>query len=251
MATVNVPGIGPVKDVYVWSGGALIVGIVAYAWWKKSSAPPEDFIGADPDDYATADYDSPLGSTGGNSTGNYTSVDPSAIDTNAEWTTTAVERLTSYGWDSSAVAIALGRYLSRERLTETQIEIVQAALGAVGPPPQGGPFPILESLPSTPGTGDPDPDPGAADLPPPQLYSRSPGVWKDAIEINFAHVTGAKEYEVQDVPGTGTWSQRTTQDGFMRYGLVHNGSYWLRARSINAAGEPGPWGGQVLFKTRN
>lgn len=155
--TMNIPAIGKVKTTYVWVGGALVAGIVGYAYWKKSQEAPTDFVGASPDDFGATDYDSPLGSSGGNSTGQFTSVDPDAIDTNGEWTQAAIEKLTSYGWESTAVATALGRYLSRQGLTEEQVTIVQAALAAFGPPPVGGPYPITNALPPPPSGNNPPP----------------------------------------------------------------------------------------------
>lgn len=250
MGTIDIPGIGPVKDVYVYGGVAAGAAIVAYAWWRKKTTPAPDYVGASPDDYGATDYNSPLGNTGTNSTGNYTSVDPDTIDTNAKWTVAAVETLSNWGWDESTVGIALGKYLARLGLSEQQIEIVNTAVGALGPPPVGGPYPIKPSLPDTPSTGDPTPDL----LPPPVLRSNSPEVWPYAIEVNWDQVPGgATEYEVESVPGTGpTLHYRGQATGkLFDQGLVHNGSYWLRARTYNSAGKPGPWSGQVLFKTKN
>ncbi len=241
MATVNVPGIGPVKDAYVWGGIALVAGIVGYAWWRKSSTPT-DFVGAEPDDYATSDYESPLGWTGGNSTGNYPSLDPNAIDTNGEWTLAAVSTLVDAGWDASAVFIALGKYLARQRLTANQIEIVQAAIAAHGTPPSGGPFPILETLPEPPSTGDPDPTPDpATKLPAPQGF-RVIQSWPDALTLGWNQVEGATGYVINEVSankypsnirlGAGAWSHH-------QKGLVPQGSYHFTIAALNSKGEAG------------
>lgn len=156
--TVEVPGIGKTDKKWVYAGAAVAIGIIGYAYWKNQQAQTQtDFVGASPDDFGVADYDSPLGNSGTNSTGDYTAVDPDTIDTNAEWTSAAVEKLSSYGWDSAAVASALGKYLSRQGLTGAQVDIVQAAVAAVGPVPVGGPYPINDALPETPGTGTGDP----------------------------------------------------------------------------------------------
>ena len=155
--TINVPGIGATKPVYVYGAVALVVGIVGYAWWKNAQTPT-DYVGASADDYGVGEYDSPLGDTGGNSTGSYTSVDPEAIDTNAEWTNDAATKLTNAGWNATDVYTALGKYLNRQGLTADQITIVQAAIAASGPPPVGGPYPITDSLPDTPSTGTGPPD---------------------------------------------------------------------------------------------
>jgi len=145
--TINVPGLGPTKSVYVYAGGALVVGIVGYAWWKNSQNQPTDFVGASADDYGVGDYDSPLGSTGGNSTGNYTSIDPEAIDTNPEWVAAAIDRLSDRGYDAGLVTATLGKYLARLALTEAEIAIVHAAIAVAGTPPVGGPYPITPAVP--------------------------------------------------------------------------------------------------------
>lgn len=153
--TINVPGLGPTKAVYVYAGGALAVGIIGYAWWKNSQAQANvDYIGASPDDYGTGEYESPLGlgSSGGNSSGDWDTTDPDAINTNAKWTSFAIEKLAQWNYDAGAVSSALGKYLARQGLTETEVGIVQAAIAAAGPPPVGGPYPITNALPNNPAT---------------------------------------------------------------------------------------------------
>jgi hypothetical protein len=149
--TINLPGLGPTKATYVYAGGALVIGIVGYAWYQNQKATANaDFVGAQPEDYATGEYDSPLGNSGGNSTGDYDSTDPNAIRTNAQWTAFAVEKLSTYNYDAATVASALGKYLARQGLTETEIGIVQQAIAVAGPPPIGGPYPISNALPNNP-----------------------------------------------------------------------------------------------------
>lgn len=181
--TINVPGLGPTKSVYVYAGGALVLGIVGYAWWKNAqSSAPTDYVGADPDDFGVTDYDSPLGNSGTNSTGSYSAVDPGAIDTNGEWTLAAHEYLTNTGYSSVAVLTALGKYLARQGLTEEQVNIVQGAIAAFGPPPVGGPYPITNALPGEP---DPDPDP---DPEPSQEFHPVKQGWNVSNVINTLRV---------------------------------------------------------------
>lgn len=244
MGTVNVPGIGPVKDTYVWAGVAITAGIVGYAWWRKSSTPA-DFVGAEPEDYATDDYESPLGSSGTNSTGNYSTVDPNAIDTNGEWTIAAVDTLTDAGWDASSVFIALGKYLARQRLTANQIEIVQSAIAAHGPPPVGGPFPILETLPDPPSTGNPDPDPDpepSAKLPAPQGF-RVIQAWPRSLMLGWGAVSGAKGYVINEVsanryPTNMRLGEGATQHQIQQE-LVPGGNYHFTIAALNDKDEPG------------
>ncbi len=173
--TMKVPVIGETKTVYLYGAGALVAGMAGYAWWKKGKDSPTDFVGASPDDYGVGDYDSPLGDTGTNSTGNYTSVPEGTITTNAQWTQKAVETLDGYGFESSTVLTALAKYLAREGLTEAQITIVQAAIAAVGLPPVGGPYPITAALP--PPATVPPPLPPPAPGPPP-----IPATWEWVVQ---------------------------------------------------------------------
>lgn len=253
MGTVNVPGVGPVKDTYVWAGIALTAGIVGYAWWRKSSTPT-DFVGAEPEDYATSDYESPLGSTGGNSTGSYSSLDPNAIDTNGEWTIAAVDTLSDAGWDASAVFIALGKYLARQRLTANQIEIVQAAIAAHGTPPVGGPYPILETLPDPPSTGDPDPVPDPETKLPAPTGFRVIQSWNNALMVGWNAVTGAKGYVINEVSSNRYPSNIRLGEGQVIHtiqNLVPQGSYHLTVAAVNSKGEPGHTAYMVAHTTKS
>lgn len=164
--TVDVPVVGKIKNQWVWAGGALVTGVVAYAWWRKKNSTPTDFVGASPDDFGATDYNSPLGNSGTNSTGDFSTGTGDIITTNGQWTTKAVDLLASYGWDASTVATALGKYLARKGLTEDEITIVNAARAAVGDPPVGGPYPVTVALPPPPSTGGGDnPPPNNNDYP--------------------------------------------------------------------------------------
>jgi hypothetical protein len=132
--------------------GAVGVGILAYAYWRNSTAAPTV---VDPGEYSgEAEYESPLGNTGGNSSGDFPgTTDPEAINTNAQWTQAAVLSLQSAGWEASAVYVALGKLLAFKDLSSAEVQIAQAAKAAVGEPPQGGPYPIKEALPAATPTG--------------------------------------------------------------------------------------------------
>lgn len=74
---------------------------------------------------------------------------PGSIDTNAEWTMAAVERLSGQGMDPVAVLGALGSFLARQPLDAGERQIVQAAVAAAGEPPQGRPWTVLEQVAPT------------------------------------------------------------------------------------------------------
>lgn len=147
--TMTVPGLGPVKSEYVWAGGAAVVGFVGYAWWKNRGSSSNQPIVLNPNDVVPAtDYKNPGGSSAPvnvDSTGG-------AITTNAQWTQKATEYLAQMGFDPKIIAPALGKFLTRQGLTTAEQDAVRTAIGVVGYPPVGGPYPIT---PATPGTPDP------------------------------------------------------------------------------------------------
>lgn len=161
-ATIDVPGIGRTKSIYVYTAGALTLGVIGYAWWsRRNQAPAQDPTALLSDPALSQD-------SGGTTTpGIVTSIDTSTPDpnslpptTNEQWAQRATEILTTtLGYDAQTVGLALGLYLSRQALTADQANIVRVAWGQLGRPPIGD-FPIL-----TTGGGTPSPPP-SSDRPP-------------------------------------------------------------------------------------
>lgn len=58
-----------------------------------------------------------------------------APGTNAQWAQQAIAYLSQEGFDSVAVTVAVGKYLAGTNLTNTELEMVQSAIGAEGYPP--------------------------------------------------------------------------------------------------------------------
>ena len=231
--TINLPGMGQVKTVYVVGGVALVVGIVGYAYYSRSQTP-SDYVGASEDDYGASDYESPLGSSGGNSTVDVDQTE-GLITTNGAWTVKAVEHLTAAGFEPGLAIVALGKYLARKSLTSTEIDAVLAARGAVGDPPVGGPYPINEGLPSTPSSGQPKA--------PTNLWQVKSGrTW---IDLTWDGVPGATGYVVYR--NGATYAQSTTNKYTMTR-LSPNGSYQVQVAAVNSAGE-GPKSNTITAKT--
>lgn len=143
--TVKLPGVGRVKGEQLAVGLALVGGIVAYAWWRARAGDggaeldPNDVIPAathepEPTGDATIDVDDGGGHP----------------RTNAAWGQSALELLSNAGWEPLGVTIAVGKFLSRQALTDKEVQIVQAAVGLLGPPPEGGPWPITRGGAGTP-----------------------------------------------------------------------------------------------------
>jgi hypothetical protein len=139
-ADVDVPGIGNVKKQYVYAGGALVVGIAGYAWFKQRGSSSTAAPVLNPNDVVPATGFNPA------PTGDATqTVDGTAglITTNAQWTQKATEMMAQYGFDPILASTALGKYLTRTGLSPSEIEVVQRAIGLLGYPPVGGPWAII------------------------------------------------------------------------------------------------------------
>jgi hypothetical protein len=146
---VNLPVIGRINRNWVIAGGALIVGIVGYAYWNRNRSVPISDEMAEQD--IPQDREPPPTVVGAQEydTGEVRAI----INTNPEWYTAAVDYLSSQGgYDFAFVTITLGKFLARRQLTEAEANLIQAAKGAVGEPPQGGPWPIIRATAVTPTT---------------------------------------------------------------------------------------------------
>jgi hypothetical protein len=145
--TVKLPVIGPTKKTWVYVGGALVAGFIGYAWWNRNaSAPPIPVEEAS--EAIAQDREPPVTQVG------TTEYDPgnaqAVINTNAEWVAAAVSGLSDAGWEPLFVLSALGKHLARRTVNVDERELIQAAYGLLGPPPQGGPYPILDAPAGTP-----------------------------------------------------------------------------------------------------
>lgn len=65
--------------------------------------------------------------------------------TNGTWAIEAEQYLVSLGYDPTTVATALGLYLAGRPLSQDEYDIVTAAIGFEGNPPNGAPTPILSN----------------------------------------------------------------------------------------------------------
>ena len=178
---INIPGVGPTSPVVLAAGGAAVV-FVAYRWWQASASETEVAdLGADAEaegvvggDYAVGTYDAPTTQySGGEFTvGDITETITTAPGTDAAWVQQAIEYLGGLGWDGAKAALALGRYLDRKPLTDAEADIVVAAKGILGNPPQSGDLPILSVV--TPPAEEPPAEEPPAEKPPttttPKVY---------------------------------------------------------------------------------
>lgn len=161
--SVHLPGVGEVKKSWLAIGGAVVVGILGYAYWRNRSNVTAD---AAPTDPALGD---PLAS-GATTTGGLTfqpgdPPDPATLPPvdNAAWVQRAIAYLETINFDGATVASALGKYLARQPLNSAEADIVRTAQGAIGLPPVGSYQIIMTGTPPPP----PPPDPPVNNPPPP------------------------------------------------------------------------------------
>jgi hypothetical protein len=105
--------------------------------------------------------------------------------TNAEWTQKAQEALVAQGFDPPAAATALGKYLARQPLSESEANMVRYAIGYVGNPPQGSYTVVISTTPTTPG----------GDLPAPTGLTAS-AIEATSVNLAWGAVTGADGYRL-------------------------------------------------------
>lgn len=184
--TITLPGMGPTKKTYVYIGTAVVAGLVAFAYYRRSQRPaPPTWNDVAPAEMTPAsDYVSP----GGGSSNVSQDLTGNTITTNAQWSQAATTLLGNIGYDPKLVAGALGRYFNREGLTPDQMDAVKAAVGQLGPPPVGGPWPITAA---SPGTGT-----GTTPLEAPKNL-RATGATATHITLTWDPVPGATRYVIE------------------------------------------------------
>jgi hypothetical protein len=179
---VKIPGIGEVKPAYAAAGGAMVLGIVGYAYYKNrkqsaaaasaaaasttASATDQSGIGAgssgiDPNTglpYANAAYGA-YGTYGGidpatgipyydEITQSSTTGSSNAITTNAAWVQQAESDAQNlFGATSVLATSAVGKYLSQTTsgLQSNEYLLMQQVVAELGQPPTGGPYRLIQA----------------------------------------------------------------------------------------------------------
>jgi hypothetical protein len=145
-------------DVKWWAiGGVGAAGLVYWAYKRsQASAATTTDPTIDPNTGLPYGYDTGSSPVTGVTPSAYSYIDPATgqtiglgsgvtgvigPSTNAAWAQQAAAYLNQQGFDQIAVAVALGKYLSNQNLTDDQMSIVQAAIAFVGYPPTSVPPP--------------------------------------------------------------------------------------------------------------
>jgi hypothetical protein len=231
-ATISIPAIGPVRKEIVYAAGAGIVGVVGYAWFKAGAGggggkeaiqqvvPASEIL-------PVTDYQNPQGY--GNSSGVFPgNVDPNAITSNSEWTQQAIEYLVSIGYNATFVSTTLGKFLGRQPLNAIEKDLVRTALAAMGPPPEGGPYPVGVDAPPTatlpaPATTAPPPRPSGL-----KILLRM-GDW---ILLDWSASDRAEYYTVHEQSAIGQSSQTTRETRYWVRGLAPGMAHTFTVRAV-------------------
>lgn len=149
-------GGGPMSSkTKLFIGGGAIGLVAIFLWYRKQKANATAVTDTSSTDTSSTDgssldtgyspaltsYTDPstgaIISGGGWSTGGYALPGTyyTAPSSNAQWVQQAIPYLSQQGFDPTATTIALGEYLAGQNLSNTQYEIVQAAIASEGYPP--------------------------------------------------------------------------------------------------------------------
>jgi len=239
--SMKLPAIGNVDKRWVYAGGALVLGFVGYAWWTRaqgSSAQEGDFL----------EEDIPQGREPPPTVVGEESFDDNGaaaiINTNAEWYTAAIEYLVGTGgFDFTFATITLGKFLARRELTEQEANLVQAAKGAVGEPPQGGPWPIIRTTAPTPAT------PGSDKLAKPVLKMGIGNPRNTIYALSWTKVPGATHYLVKrELPSSMKATVLTVGNTRNVGPLKRRYEYQYRVQAQAVGKKPSDWSDPVRWK---
>jgi len=188
---MKVPGVGEVDSKYVMLGGGVVAGLVGYAYYKRrkgsaaSATASTDSTGIDPNaidpstgvpygqeqgygsDYYQGTISNPYVSQTGQTTGTGTAAGQYA--NNEQWYQDAITQSTNYFGVSFLTASAgLGKYLTQNSggLNPDEYMAVSEIVALIGPPPNGGPFRLIQA-PPTQTQPPPPPGGGGGTTPPP------------------------------------------------------------------------------------
>jgi hypothetical protein len=229
MPTTVIPVVGKVDQKFVYMGGALIVGILGYAWLSKSrTAPPADVAPAVPlpaDDYVPNNVVDSTGSFGPNPP---TGPPPIAAD-NVQWSSMAREQAAAFGIGSELANSAIGHYLGRQPMTATEVAILAPIIAVLGAPPTGGPYPLIPSLPTPPVGGH-----GGEELPAPAGFNPV-GVSPTQVALQWSRVPGAITYQVRR--DGGPWQPIGSVERIIV--PSPSGTHSFSVRAVDGSGKPG------------
>jgi len=255
--TVKLPYVGPVRRNALYVAAAAILGYVGYAWWRSrsDSIGEGEAVATQPADEFGDDFSSEAGGpTSGPATsgsgGGFQLVAPDGEippSSNAEWTARAISALGDIGYEPSAVASAIGKYLARKGLTQAEAELINVARARLGPPPIGDfPVTMVEPTPTPPVVTPPVTKPRVT---PPKAPTgvRVVSATRNTITLRWNGVSGATMYQTH-MDGRAGYVRRSGAT-ITIVSLRPGRRYVFRVRAVNSAGV-GPVAPPVVGVTR-
>jgi hypothetical protein len=153
--TVKLPGVGPVKKVYVYVGVGAVGVLAAYLMYRRQQAMDQaDAVPADADlgtglTTPGAGSDVYQGATAGGDPTPDPDITPMPTS-NVEWTQQVLDYFT---WlEPTFVSATVGKYLGRQPLTSDEASFVRQAWAARGKPPEGPDTFTMTNDGNSPGT---------------------------------------------------------------------------------------------------
>lgn len=245
--TVTLPGVGPVKKKIVIGVGGAAAAFVLWRYWQARQAG-DGAVPGDSDGDGFADGGTLPSVSGavredngyGLPDGSGTSSDSYGFSgtTNSQWTQYAATQLSAASdkWSYGDVLEALGQYLNNRPLTSVQQQIVQAAIAAAGPPPEG-------THPIIPG-GD-----TALSVAPKNLRAWDTTT-STQIGFQWDAVPGATQYRIYRTDLGSEPVGHSFDTKFWAKGLRPNSSYSFQVEPLTASNKPGPKSATYTAKTK-
>lgn len=242
--TLTLPGVGPVNKKMVLGVGGVAAAYVLWRYYQARQADTTAVTGdSDGDGYADAGtLPGVSGAVSGTnsyglSDGTSTSTDTYGFSgtTNSQWTQYASTQLSAASdkWSYGDVVAALGAFIANRPLTTAQQQIVQAAIGLAGPPPEG-------THPIIPGGDTP------ITVAPTGL--KVTAKTSTTISLSWSAVAGADNYRVYR-SGASTNVGGTNGTSIVISGLNPNTTYSFQVAADTTSGSPGPKSTAVKAKT--
>lgn len=232
--TVDIPGIGSTKKMYLIVGGVATLGLVGWYYYNNKTSAEAEVI----DPGLTGPEELPVvpGAVGGSGVvgvPSETDASNGKITDNASWARFAADELESRNYDSKTVSEALGKFLSEQALTSAEQTIVQAAIAVAGYPPVG-------SIKIKPGGDTPISSAPAS--------FRASGVFESSYMLSWNAVPGASGYAVYEGAAKVHTTSGTTQWHVTgKKPATSYGPYTVKA--ISVGGVEGPASAPITVKT--
>lgn len=223
--TVKLPGIGPVKKVYVYVGVGAVGVLAAYIMWRRQQAaaaanetPADASLG---DGLTTAaGSDVYQGATAGGTATADPDITPMP-STNVEWTQQVLDY---FNWlEPGFVSSTVGKYLARVPLSADEADFVRQAWAARGKPPEGPDNFTLSGGTNTP---------GSTTMPSVPAALKVGAVTASSVALDWTDSTDALSYQVFR---GGSQVATPTSSAYTDTGLASGTSYSYTVKAVNGS----------------